>query len=750
MLGDPAVGEAWEKLTRALGFDAQQALRSALSSLTDELAPSDLAPEEWLALARTARSISLSVITSESAPGEARAAFDALNKCLASLDALAAQIEKHTREHSALPADLKSLALPAEQTRDPWDRPFEYRALDDGSFRVSTLGRDGVVGGVGIDADLFHDSDLAPLLEAEFRRRIGMSATVRFATADQARSTTERLLERAPPSDEHATLASGWRRWSWKLDGEQQPAWLAHKDEVLFVGAGSSVLEELIARGADKAPGLSPQGAWTELDAASGATRGATIVRGAFDGRALIGLEQLSESSPRSTLTTLASQLANVHGAWRTQLEGARFVTDVTWNATAGDSLLDLMGSQPAPREAFADVPDDAVGFFAVHLDAQAARTRLASLLSGVDVQAGGEALAQFEREFDFNFDEQILANLRGGMCAYLLPYTGIGLPQVGLIASLKDATAFESGLRGLLKALGAAQGKRLSVRESKYRDAPQWTVNFSADGANPQLAAFMPAPTFSIVGDRLVVSLSSLRSKKEVKRLQGEPSSPHPVASDATRFPADAGFAGWMDWATTIDGVWSVARSALAMFGGQLSLPVDLPSVMTALPESARTFTRFFEPTTLTCRARNGGFAWRWESSFGPETVLVELALIAGGVSVGDNSTEVIAPRSEPPESDRAEEEQRSKALTTLRSISARIVVFRLDQSRLPSSLAELSQPTTNYPRGFLDGLEVERDPWGQPFRFELAADGGSYRLWSTGPDGVDAGGQGDDLLAP
>ena len=90
------------------------------------------------------------------------------------------------------------------------------------------------------------------------------------------------------------------------------------------------------------------------------------------------------------------------------------------------------------------------------------------------------------------------------------------------------------------------------------------------------------------------------------------------------------------------------------------------------------------------------------------------------------------------------------AKAFEVLRSLNARIAVFRIDQSRLPVSLAELTQPTTNYPRGFLEGVEAERDPWGAPYRFELAADGGGFRLWSTGPDGVDAGGQGDDLLAP
>lgn len=750
MLGDAAVGEAWEKLSRALGIDAQGALQSVLAALNVELSPAELATDEWLALARTARSFSFSIATHEATPGEARASLDALIATLASLDRIAEQVEKHAREHASPPVDLRALALPEELSLDPWGRAFVYQTLEDGSFRLSSLGRDGVAGGVGVDADLFHDSDLAPLLEAEFRRRLEVCAVAKFRSADHASAAAERLVDSAPPADEHATIASGWRRWSWKIEGESSPAWFAHKDELLVLGAGASNLEAFIARSADATQGLSFSGARATLESAGGAARGATIARGVFDSRALVGLEQLAESSSRDALSGLWSQFSGVHGAWRTQLDGARFLTDVAWTSSASESLFELMGAQPAPREAFADVPSDAVGFFAAHFDANEARARLASLLEGPSSESNADALSQYEREFDFNFDAQIVANLRGGVCAYLLPYTGLGLPQIGLVAALKDPAAFELGLRGLFKALESAQGERIRVRESKYRDAPQWTVSFSADGANPQLAAFLPTPTVSIVGGRMVVSLTSLRAKKEIKRLQGEPESPHPIAADAARFPSDAGFAGWMDWPATFNSVWSVARSALAMFGGQLSLPVDLPTLMTALPESASTFTRFFEPTTLTVRSLNGGFALRWESSFGPETLISEFALAAGGVRVGSRSTTAPATRAEVSEEAAPADEQRTKALEAMRSLSARIAVFRIDQARLPTSLAELSQPTTNYPRGFLEGLDVERDPWGAAYRFELASDGASFRLWSTGPDGVDADGRGDDLLAP
>lgn len=39
--------------------------------------------------------------------------------------------------------------------------------------------------------------------------------------------------------------------------------------------------------------------------------------------------------------------------------------------------------------------------------------------------------------------------------------------------------------------------------------------------------------------------------------------------------------------------------------------------------------------------------------------------------------------------------------------------------------------------------------DPWGRPWRYERAAPAGPVRLWSVGPDGVDARGAGDDVAS-
>ena len=85
-----------------------------------------------------------------------------------------------------------------------------------------------------------------------------------------------------------------------------------------------------------------------------------------------------------------------------------------------------------------------------------------------------------------------------------------------------------------------------------------------------------------------------------------------------------------------------------------------------------------------------------------------------------------------------------------SLRYLATRIAVFQLEQEHLPQKLDDLLAPTPNYPKGFVDGDKLPTDGWQHAFAYQLSDDRAHYRLWSIGPDGVDANGSGDDLLAP
>ena len=83
---------------------------------------------------------------------------------------LGAQIETFAMDTGRYPSTLDELVRDTgvkgrlgpysrvEQFEDPWDRPFRYRRDESGkSFRLLSLGKDGVVGGWGQAADIDYE-----------------------------------------------------------------------------------------------------------------------------------------------------------------------------------------------------------------------------------------------------------------------------------------------------------------------------------------------------------------------------------------------------------------------------------------------------------------------------------------------------------------------------------------------------------------------------------------------------------------
>ena len=81
------------------------------------------------------------------------------------------------------------------------------------------------------------------------------------------------------------------------------------------------------------------------------------------------------------------------------------------------------------------------------------------------------------------------------------------------------------------------------------------------------------------------------------------------------------------------------------------------------------------------------------------------------------------------------------------LGEISAGMTVFKISEGRYPDSIDDLVKPLADYPEGCLGKAQAPMDPWGNPYRFRLNARGKPF-LWSAGPDGVDQGGEGDDIV--
>lgn len=78
--------------------------------------------------------------------------------------------------------------------------------------------------------------------------------------------------------------------------------------------------------------------------------------------------------------------------------------------------------------------------------------------------------------------------------------------------------------------------------------------------------------------------------------------------------------------------------------------------------------------------------------------------------------------------------------------SLQAAIENYRAAKGELPAKLDDLLATDPAHPEGWLRTPRLPTDLWGHPFRYVV--EGGTYRVWSSGRDGVDEGGQGDDIL--
>lgn len=91
--------------------------------------------------------------------------------------------------------------------------------------------------------------------------------------------------------------------------------------------------------------------------------------------------------------------------------------------------------------------------------------------------------------------------------------------------------------------------------------------------------------------------------------------------------------------------------------------------------------------------------------------------------------------------------------AQTDMRTISAALKMYRLDNGDYPTSeqgLAALASrpgsapvPVNYSPSGYLEQVPV--DPWGRPYGYRSPVDGGGFEIASLGKDGK-AGGEGVD----
>jgi hypothetical protein len=772
MVNDEAVRSSVADLLESFDVDVARAVSQALQGLGVPAAAADAPLATARGLMGQVRSASLSLSLAE----EADVLGDHLSKSLQAtleLEDLAKQVGAFTRGNQGYPpGTLEELDLSEELLTDPWGRPYEID-VDLGTLAVQlrSLGADGQPGGEGFDADVVSDQGAA-MAERLVARSLRLVLEVDFVSPEVASGARSEMVGRIEPlgwelGDPRDLMMAGAPAQVSRLGDPavaDRHVWMLQQGPRLMVGYGASSLERTLAAGgelkrlaetaADRE--LAEQGEALTLGGYLEPATGAIVARGVMR---LGPLERLLNSVEKDIEAQSDIEIESLpfgrDGLFRMRLEGERFVTEVVSTKSPVDpdlphdepDFLRCVGQQPLPDSLWSFVPADAIGVLATSLDSTALYEEI---LKAFGAQPGErpEILAKLEQRHGFSLDEDLIANLGDGVVGYLQPITGvISIPSVALVAQLRDAERFQSGLDGLLRLLEEQAGGEFSVRYKPYRDQPLWTFTFGGQGGGMGLAGPLSvSPSLAIVEGHLIVTLTSLRAKKEIKRLLEGASERHRLLTADPVPPEDATSLFYMDWPAFLEGTYEGARAALALFGGMSD---EMPFDPQVLP-SGDTFTRFFRPTvSWSHQPAEGVRRTRIESSFGPETWLAILSG-SGALALGIESrstTTVVVRREERFEEDPERAAAIARTELTLAEVATRLEVFRIESGRYPRELAELLVPTDNFPRGYLERDSVPLDGWERELVYLPSTDGGSYSLWSLGEDGVDERGGGDDV---
>ncbi|MCY2959823.1 MAG: type II secretion system protein GspG [Planctomycetota bacterium] len=531
-------------------------------------------------------------------------------------------------------------------------------------------------------------------------------------------------------------------------------AWIARLDTRLVLGAGAARPEDYATRSAAATGGLAA--AWS----AASDTKSLGPVSGVTVLEILSDMDELPAFAADSPMISYAAMFLapflSAKGRWRIDLQGDRFLTDGIYEPRGKSvDVLGAFGKAPLAPNAIQFLPPDAVGTWITDVDAAKAEVAIGALFQS---SLGAAPIAPPKEG-----EPRMADGLKSAMAMSLLPFQSLMSPTPRMLLTLEiaDATKFQAGLDAWL-ARAQASLPDLQIERKPYRKVP--TIVLGAGKEEPEGAAkggggspfggvsLEPTrATIAVLPDRVIFASAPSVARNEIKRLQDKADvAPH-AATQKVQRPTEAFEVSTMDWGSFLSKVYDGLRGFAPMLGQNLEKPIDLEK----LPTSEQIFAPF-RPSTSWARRVEGRIRVHSESSFGPETpvALAAIGFLATKAMRQPAATSPEAKPVAPPAEEKATEPlpdaERATTLVSLREMRTAIAVYRSQFGRAPKLATDLLQKTDAFPDGFLKTGKLPTDGWGRELVYSATADGTSYSLRSTGPDGVDQQGAGDDVRLP
>lgn len=97
-----------------------------------------------------------------------------------------------------------------------------------------------------------------------------------------------------------------------------------------------------------------------------------------------------------------------------------------------------------------------------------------------------------------------------------------------------------------------------------------------------------------------------------------------------------------------------------------------------------------------------------------------------------------------------KVESAKKKAAKAQIEMFSTAIDAYRLDMGKFPSSLKDLRESSGDEKwQGPYLPKDIPLDPWGNPYEYKSPGEHGDYDIISYGPNGVNDGGEGDDIVS-
>lgn len=697
--------------------------------------------------------------------------------------------------------ELSQLGLPEALLLDGWGHPLQLiespvvqswrepgeDALVEMVKKAISLGSDGQPGGEGLAADLIPGDTLEDLVAAALGRallpELGFELCLEFEAAGIAGDLLEQAAGSLPAGSklERVQLAArggAWKALALDLDAQWGPIrfWAASDEKRLLIGGLGNRLEDFDAR-LGGAPGLAGTPSFVSARAETSAAGG----------------EPVYEAYQTDSLWALAGQLGDL-GLQQfgpellDQMEGLPFPVSMQSLGGAANGLIEWLSGGFGPQFSRISLAD---GQFQKHRFQPQQGSSTAPMLGGsaldgslldrVDPEAGmvwaggadvrrlfelfntslgftpGERgdfpRALLQERGGFSIETDLIQQLEPQLVMTSGLIRGLAPPAILLSLKAKDAAKLQRGLEAWLRGLVALEPESFTLKDRPYKKLPYYELKVQPYGAAPGAEVEASEYVFGLRGDALLISTSSKAVKDELRRETGPESPKSPLVGNPALGEGVQELL-YIDYPGYIGALYGLVKTFGALAGGMGES--ELPFDMSQLPD-AELLTRHFRATLSVTRMTTSGRVTRCDSSFGPEiplggllsVLLVPYAIDSEEPPPPDWSEEESVPASEPVEAETAQSGgDGSQTRDTLLRLRTLVEVYRWDRGSYPNQLADLTQPSANYPQGYLEGAPLPLDEWGRGFAYSVTSEGG-FLLRSLGPNGQDEQGQGDDVRA-